>query len=81
VSVKAQARAPADLARGATASSESFGTRLRRATVRPERWGSDAVVDTGWRLRGEALVKLEAGVRSGDEVSVRHRIEIIVPSR
>jgi len=30
-------------------------------------------------LPGEALVELEAGVRLGDEVSVRHRPGIILP--
>ena len=32
------------------------------------------------RLPGDALVKLEAGVRLGDEVPVRHRPETIVPT-
>ena len=43
--------------------------------------GGGAIVRRRRRLPGDALVKLEARVRLGEEVEVRLRLEIIVPGR
>lgn len=51
----------------------------RRGGPRREIRGGGAIDRRRRRLPGDALIKLEAGVRLGHEVPVRHRLEIFVP--
>lgn len=50
------------------------------ATGRREIRGGGTLCGRRWRLPGDALIKLDVGLGLGEEVPVRHRPEIIVPS-
>jgi hypothetical protein len=76
LSVKAHARGLADVSRGMRASLGGLGEEIARPGGQCKTGAGGAFVRRRRRLPGEALVKLEAGVRLGDEVPVEHRLAI-----
>jgi hypothetical protein len=61
--------------------SASFSDEIARPSAQTRAIGAGLLYHRRRGLRADPLVKLEAGVRLGDEVPVRRRFESIVPAR